>query len=387
MGGGMGGLARQMMVALLLSACASTAAIGSRNAVSLTETVVQSGLTVPSDIAFSSDGRMIVTERPGTIGIFASGAPGAKRLAGAQVAGIRAMGEAGLLSLALDPNFDANALLFVCASLVDEGEWRNEVLRYRLVSGSLSFDGYVIREGIAAAAVQASCRIRFGPDRRLWVLTGDSGVPTRAQDPGSLNGKLLRVERDGSVPPDNPIVGNSPAPTLVYALGLRNRQALAFQPGGEGTYVIDPGEGTQDEIDLVEAGANFGWPLVSGYGGAARGFADPLWTSGSASYGLAGAAFVSGAAWGTWSGSLVVATLGAQALRRFVEASRLIAKEILLAGKYGRLRAVAAAPDGTLYVATSNGNSDRIIRLTAASVARRDAAHPQALPAAGVASQ
>src|SRR2546425_11810959 len=120
------------LASLLLGACAS-ASVGTtpsptRSAPGMTETVVQSGLTVPWDIAFASDGRMVVTERPGAIDVFASTAPNAKRIASAQVAGIRAMGEAGLLGAALDPDFATSGLMFVCASRMDEGEWRDQLL-------------------------------------------------------------------------------------------------------------------------------------------------------------------------------------------------------------------------------------------------------------------
>ncbi|TME94987.1 MAG: PQQ-dependent sugar dehydrogenase [Chloroflexi bacterium] len=356
------------LASLLLGACAGASVpvpSPTRSAPGMTETVVQSGLTVPWDIAFASDGRMVVTERPGSIDVFASTAPNAKRIASAQVAGIRAMGEAGLLGVALDPDFATSGLMFVCASRMDEGEWRDQILRYRLDRGTLGFDGYLLRAGIRAAGIHNGCRLRIGPDGKVWVATGDGGVPAKAQDPTSFNGKVLRLNLDGSVPSDNPVLHGATERTAVYALGLRSPSGLTFQPQTGTPFVVDAGEMTNDEIDEVYAGANFGWPMLSGNGGEGRGFADPLWTSGTTTYGVAGAAFVSGDDWGSWSNSLFVATLKEQDLRRFnVDGMRVMPKEVLLDQRYGRLRTLVVGPDGALYVTTSNGTADRIIRLT-----------------------
>jgi glucose/arabinose dehydrogenase len=362
-----------MALASLATACASGGGIAARStspspsAPRIVETVIQSGLTVPWDVAVASDGRMFVTERPGTISVFESTASNAKRVMTAQVPGLKAMGEAGLLGLALDPDFGRNQFLYVCASRVDQGEWRNEVLRYRASPSALASDVTILRSGIVASGIHDACRIRFGPDGKLWIATGDGGLPSRAQDAASLNGKVLRINADGSVPSDNPTLKGQSAPSAIYALGLRNPGGLAFHPKTGVCFVVDAGDQMQDEIDEVSAGANFGWPTVLGPNGASRGFVDPAWSSGTATLVVAGAAFLSGADWGAWSDSLVVATLKEQDLRRFsVDDSRVAAREILIDQKYGRLRAATAAPDGSLLVTTSNGSGDRIIRIVPA---------------------
>ena len=120
----------------------------------------------------------------------------------------------------------------------------------------------------------------------------------------------------------------------------------------------------QDEVDEVSAGANFGWPTVIGPNGSSRGFVDPIWSSGTATIAVAGAAFLSGPDWGAWSDSLVVTTLKEQDLRRFtVDDDHATQREILLDQTYGRLRTVTSAPDGSILVATSTGSGDRIIRI------------------------
>jgi glucose/arabinose dehydrogenase len=363
------GLAAALLFAFLASACAPGGGITARPTPSadptFTETVIQSGLIVPWEVAVADDGRMFVTERPGTISVFASTAPMAKRIASAQVSGVRAMGEAGLLGLALDPDFTRNQLFYVCASRMDQGEWRNEILRYRASADALTIDATILHTGIVASGLHDACRMRFGPDGKLWIATGDGGQSARAQDAASLNGKVLRINADGSVPTDNPIIKGETARSAVYALGLRNPGGLAFQPNTGTCFVVDAGDQTQDEIDEVSAGANFGWPVVLGPFGSSRGFTDPAWSSGAPAFAVAGADFLSGPRWGTWAGSLLVATLKEQDLRRFsVEETHATQREILLDQKYGRLRAVTLAPDGSVLVTTSSGSGDRIVKIT-----------------------
>src|SRR5712691_5287800 len=201
-----GGRVRARAFVLILSICACAPGGGVAGTASppaaptITDTVIQSGLTVPWDVAVAPDGRMFVTERPGTISVFESTAKMAKRIATTQVVGIRAMGEAGLLGLALDPDFANNEIFYVCASRTDQGEWRNQILRYRMSGTTLALDAVVMRTGIAAAGVHDACRLRFGPDRKLWIATGDAGQGSLAQDAASFNGKVLRLNTDGTVP-------------------------------------------------------------------------------------------------------------------------------------------------------------------------------------------
>ena len=359
-----------IVLACLTSACASGGGITtgssspSPSGPAITETVIQSGLIVPWEVAVAPDGRMFVTERPGTISVFESDAPMAKRVAPGQVPGVRAMGEAGLLGLALDPDFARNQYLYICASRLDQGEWRNEVLRYRVSASTLAADNTILRSGIVASGLHDTCRMRFGPDGKLWIATGDGGLPSRAQDTSSLNGKVLRINADGSIPTDNPTLKGQAAPSAIYALGLRNPGGLAFHPRTGACFVVDAGDQMQDEIDEVIAGANFGWPAALGPNGASRGFADPLWSSGSGVLAVAGATFLSSSDWGAWTDSLVVATLKDQDLRRFdVDGNRLTERQVVLDRRYGRLRTVTAAPDGSLLVTTSNGSGDRIIKI------------------------
>ena len=337
--------------------------------------MVQSGLVTPWDIAFLPDGRMLVTERRGTVQLFESGAPAATRLATLTVAGTRESGEAGLMGIAIDPQFAANGSVYVCATRNDPsaGGTVNQVLRYTLGRTEWSLDGFVIRTGMRSGGNHDGCRIRFDPAGHLWITMGETGNESLSQDPNSLNGKLLRVNADGTIPFDNPIIAGAVGRTAVYSWGHRNPQGIAFN--GADVYEVEHGPDTDDEINFIQPGANYGWPLLRQTGGAARGMKDPIWSSGSVTFATSGATFVSGAAWGAWSGSLLVVALKDQSLRRFmVTPSVATQQELLFKGTYGRLRAAVQGPDGALYLTTSNrdgrgsplNGDDRVIRVVPA---------------------
>ncbi len=362
-------IGRALLFGMLLAACTGGRASSGdvmrlAGAPVLVDTVIQSGLSVPWDIAFAPDGRMFMTERMGNIVIFENAKPNAKQIGFMKVPDVHSMGEAGLMGIALDPSFATNGFLYVCASRLDNGDWRNQILRYRAGTDSMVFDSYVIRTGPLAAAIHDGCRLAFGPDGKLWATMGENGNGRLAQDPSSLNGKILRMNTDGSVPADNPVLPGATARTYAYSMGHRNPQGLAFEPGSGVAFEIETGTTANDEINVLAPGKNYGWPDQEGTGGMARGFTDPIWTSGSVTYASSGATFVTGDAWGAWSGSLFIATLKEQDLRRFtVDGSTVVQKETLYDQKYGRLRSVVQGPDGALYVTTSNGSGDRIIRI------------------------
>src|SRR5256885_2052696 len=231
----------------------------------LTATVVRSGLAIPWDLAFAPDGRMFVTERVGNILIYASAAPNAPQLANVfPVANVNASGESGLMSIELDPAFATNNLLYVCVSVNDGGQWLNQVLRYRVNGNAPVFDGYVIRSGMRANSNHDGCRIRFGPDGKLWVTMGDAGDSANGQNPNVLNGKVLRVNSDGSIPQDNPIMPGAAGRTAIYTVGNRNPQGLSFEPGTARVIEVEHGDDTHDVINILRAGANSGNPVCRG---------------------------------------------------------------------------------------------------------------------------
>jgi len=344
---GIRAVARVLCLSALLAGCAGGRGgpgetLRPGGAPTLIDSVVQSGLSVPWDLAFAPDGRLFVTERMGTILMFENGSANARRLG------------------------STRGFVYVCASRREAGEWRNQILRFKASADTLDLDGYVIRTGMLAASIHDGCRLAFGADGKLWATMGDTGNGKLAQDPNGLNGKVLRMNPDGSVPDDNPILPGAAKRTVAYSMGHRNPQGLAVQPGSKLVFEVEHGNTTNDEINVLLPGKNYGWPEQEGPGGVTRGFIDPIWTSGTVTYATSGAAFVTGDRWGSWSGSLFIATLKEQDLRRFeVTGTTVVPKEVLYDQKYGRLRSVVVGPDGALYVTTSNGSGDRIVRVAA----------------------
>jgi glucose/arabinose dehydrogenase len=364
-----------VMVLTALIPSASLAAAPSPSA-----TTVQNGLVVPWDVAFGPDGQMFVTERPGRVRVYANGRPGAALLATTAIGGVRAEGEAGLMGIAVDHLFKQNRLIYVCASRMHNGDWLNQVLRYRVRSDwKLTFDRYIIRTGMRANTIHNGCAVEEGPDRMIWVSMGDAAVPSRAQNPNRLNGKILRVGRDGSVPSDNPVWPGHSGPSLVLSIGHRNPQGIAFQPSTGRVYAVEHGPDRDDEINWIRGGRNYGWPCVtgtnnphlpgtSGCPGGTGAFTQPVWSTEGPTLATSNGVFLKNQSkWGTWTGHLVVSTLKQEDLRRFSfgsSAGPATFRGTHFNGLWGRLRATVMGPGYQLYLTTSNGSNDRVIRIT-----------------------
>jgi glucose/arabinose dehydrogenase len=324
--------------------------------------VIARGLEVPWDVAFLPSGAALVTERPGRVRLVAAdGRLRARPLARVPVA---AVGEGGLLGVAVDPDFAAGRrFVYLYATVGGEVQ----VQRWTLRAGRMRRAAAVL-DGIRAGSVHDSGRLRFGPDRHLYVTTGDAGTGSLAQDRASRNGKVLRLR-------PAQYRGGRPARPEVYALGLRNPQGLDWQPRTNRLLVTDhgpsgfDGPSGDDEVNAVRRGANLGWPLARG--AAHAGFAAPLRVY-PQTIAPSGLAFVRRGG-SSWSGDVLVAALKGRALRRLrLRGGRVTGEETLLAGAYGRLRAVVEAPDGAIWVTTSNrdgygspvsASDDRIIRV------------------------
>jgi glucose/arabinose dehydrogenase len=224
--------------------------------------------------------------------------------------------------------------------------------------------------GIPSTATNHNgCRLRFGVDGFLWVGTGDSATGTNPQNDNSLGGKVLRIDKNtGAAAPGNP--GGS----LVYNKGHRNVQGLAVRPGSGRMFEIEHGPDVDDEVNVMVAGANYGWDPVPGYNQGVpmtdlQKFPQAVpavWSSGSSTIATSGAAFLTGAQWGAWDGALAVACLKGSQLRvMFFDANDRLTSQTTALTNYGRLRSPVQGPDGNLYVTTSNGNgSDVIVKVT-----------------------
>jgi glucose/arabinose dehydrogenase len=365
---------RRLIVAIatlvLLSAIIPGATLG------LSTRTIQSGLVVPWDLDFTTDGQMFVTERPGRVRVYANGKPGAALLATSTISNVRAEGESGLMGIAVDPNFTRNRLIYVCVSRTVSGLWRNQVMRFEVRSDwKLTFDRWIIRNGMLANTIHNGCAVEVGPDLKVWISMGDANLAARAQDPSLLNGKILRVGRDGSIPADNPVWPGESGPTAVYSIGHRNPQGIAFQPGTGRVYAVEHGPNVNDEINLIRKGRNYGWPCVTGPnashlpgtpGCAGSTFTRPVWSSGGSTLATSNGVFLK-SKWGSWNGDLMVTTLKEQDVRRFSlasDGSPATLQATYFNAVWGRLRAAVIGPGYQLYMTTSNGSSDRVVRVT-----------------------
>ncbi len=328
------------------------------------ETVVV-GLEIPWDLAFTPDARILITERPGRIRLVRDGA-----LQEAAYATIEVFhrSEAGLMGIALHPEFASNGYLYICYTYREGRSTFNRIARLT-DRGDTADDHHVILDRIPGATRHDGCRISFGPDGYLYATTGDATDPGLSQDLESLAGKVLRMGADGSVPPDNPFPGS-----LVYTWGHRNPQGLDWHPVTGDLFITEHGPSVDDEVNVLVPGKNYGWPEVTGAAGDPN-YVDSV-LSLTPTVAIAGAAFVTGDRLpDAWQGDLVFATLKSSHLQRVeLEAPdyRTVAsRQTLFQGRFGRLRAVVMGPDGYLYFTTSNRDGrgsprrgdDKLLRL------------------------
>ena len=310
---------------------------------------VASGLDTPWGVAFLPGGSALVTERD--TGRIVEISDGTTREVG-RIDETRAQGESGLLGIAVSPTFDSDRFVYLYVTTGGD----NRVLRTTFDGTALAVPE-VILDRIPAGRIHDGGRMTFGPDGMLYVATGEAGEPDLAQDRNSLGGKILRITGDGEPAPGNP----DPV-SPVFSLGHRNVQGLAFDDRGR-LWASEFGQNDADELNLVTAGANYGWPEVEGIGDS-DGFVDPVltWPVSEAS--------PSGLAW--YDGSLWMAGLRGERLWRIdIGEDEAATAADFLVGEYGRLRTVATAPDGSLWLTTSNrdgrgnpaGDDDRILRL------------------------
>jgi aldose sugar dehydrogenase len=329
-------------------------------------------LEVPWAIAFAPDGRIFVTERPGRVRVIEQG-----KLRTEPVATIRdvdSVDESGLMDLTLHPQFASNHYLYLAYAYRDDSQ-RVRVVRYRETSGSL-LEPQVIIENIPSADNHAGTRIRFGPDGKLYVTTGDAVERELAQRLDSLAGKTLRLNDDGGVPQDNPFIGQPNARPEIWSYGHRNAQGLVWQPGSDAQFQTEHGpsgfDGPRggDEVNIVERGQNYGWPVIH-HTQTKEGMIAPLLEY-TPAVAPAGALFYRGAAFPQFHGDFFFGNLKGEGLIRVkLDARRVVDQERLLQGQYGRIREVAEGPDGAIYFSTSNRdgrgepapNDDRILRL------------------------
>jgi glucose/arabinose dehydrogenase len=331
------------------------------------ETVVE-GLEIPWSIGFAPDGRIFVTERIGKLRVIGDGQLREEPMIALNVGRV----EGGLLGLALDPNFEENHHIYLYYTYSELLSTYNRVSRFTEKDNKLTNETILI-DKIPGAAIHDGGRIRFGPDSKLYITTGDAANANLAQDISSLAGKILRINSDGTIPSDNPFP-NSP----VYSYGHRNPQGLDWDPKTGRLVVTEHGPSGErgfahDEINVIEAGKNYGWPDVVGDESDPR-FVSPIFHTGQVAWAPSGASFYNSDKIPFLSGKFLVATLRGIHLHVFeldLNQNKIVSDHAILSGEFGRLRDIVQGSDGYLYLLTSNRdgrgapspNDDRILRI------------------------
>ena len=332
--------------------------------------VLVDGLSVPWDLDFTPDETMLFTQRSGILS--ARLTDGTVQIVTADFSDFRALGEGGFMAILVDPNFNANRRFYTCQTHFSPRE-------VQVIAWTINTDyteatrvSDPLVGGIPGGGRHSGCRLRFGPSGYLWIATGDGVNGTNSQDLASLGGKVLRVNAStGTGAPGNPFTS---AP-LVYTYGHRNVQGLARRPVSCQMWSVEHGPHVDDEINLLASGSNYGWDPVPGYNESVSmtdltkypDAVEAKWSSGSPTLATSGGIFLEGSHWGNWEGRFAVASLKDSTLRIFEFANdgafvnQVVVTE--LDGTYGRLRTPMMGPDGALFVTTSNGSNDKILRV------------------------
>ena len=362
-------------LALLLVASPVVAQTFPSSAGDLQVETVARGLSHPWGLAFLPGGRMLVTERPGRLRIVTRDGKASPPLGGVPTVFARSQG--GLHDVALDRDFAGNQTIYLCYAEPAGGGGRTALARARLVEeGTPRLDGVKVlfrQDGPLSSGNHFGCRIVQTPDSNLFLTLGEHFTyRDEAQNLGNHLGKVVRIRPDGSVPPDNPFV-NRNARSEIWSYGHRNSQGAALNPASGKLWMHEHGPRGGDEINIPEAGRNYGWPVI-GYGidysGAKihastqkAGMEQPIkyWVPSIAPSGMA---FYTGDLFPAWRGSLFVGALAGQALVRLeVDGEKVGNEERLLQDLRERIRDVRVGPDGALWLLTDSSNG-RILRVT-----------------------
>jgi glucose/arabinose dehydrogenase len=339
---------------------------------------IASGLTNPWAVAFLPDGRILVTERPGRMRIVMREGTLSPPIAG--VPRVAASGQGGLLDVILDRDYAQNRTLYFCFAEPASGGARTALARAKLIDeGAPRLDEVKIifrQEGPLSSGNHFGCRIVRARDGNLFLTMGDHFVPRdQAQNLGNHLGKIVRITPDGAVPPDNPFVNKQGAKPEIWSYGHRNSQGAALHPESGKLWEHEHGPRGGDEINIPEAGKNYGWPVIGfgiDYDGARiheatrkTGMEQPIyyWVPSIAPSGMA---FYIGAAFPAWRGNLFVGALAGKALVRLeLDGEKVSKEERLLTNLGERIRDVREGPDGALWLTTDNP-AGRILRITPA---------------------
>jgi glucose/arabinose dehydrogenase len=339
---------------------------------------VARGLVNPWALAFLPDGTMLVTERPGRMRIVTTEGQVSPPLKG--VPDVWASGQGGLLDVAADKSFAQNKTVYFCFAERADGGGRTAVARARLNDGKSRLDDVKIifrQQGPLSSGNHYGCRIAQADDGNLFVTLGEHfSFRDQAQSLRNHLGKVIRIAPDGSVPPGNPFAGRADAKPEIWSYGHRNAQGLAIHPVTGELWEIEHGPRGGDEVNLIEKGKNYGWPVI-GYGidysgarihetSAKDGMEQPLkyWVPSIAPSGMA---FYTGTLFPKWNGNLFTGALRSTMLVRLtLNGHAVTSEERLLQNLHERIRDVRQGPDGALWLLTDSSNG-RVLRVAPAA--------------------
>ena len=324
--------------------------------------LVAENLYVPWSIVFTDSSRMLFTERSGNLRVILNGVLEEKPLKVFEE--VSSEGEEGLMGLALDPEYKNNKLIFVSYAYLKNNEMKVKVLRYKDNGNELTEEKLII-DNLPAERYHAGCRLKFGPDNKLYITTGDAGEKELAQNINTLYGKILRINSDGSIPSDNPYSGNP-----VWSYGHRNAQGIDWYPGTEIMFSTEhgpsgfDGPGGGDEVNIIVKGGNYGWPLVS-HKNSMDGMISPVLEFTPAIAPASGMFYKSDSILQFKNNYFFGCLRGSGIMRVITDKSD--PEKVISFGKmddvnFGRIREIAEGPDGAIYFSTSNRDGRGKIR-------------------------
>jgi glucose/arabinose dehydrogenase len=330
----------------------------------LKDTILTSKLSRPWEILWGPDNFIWMTERGGKVSRVNPANGAVTPLL--TITEVSAQGEGGLLGMVLHPDFSANPHVFVAYNYLNGGTYTEKIVRYTY-NGTTLTSPQIILDNIKAAGIHNGCRLVITPDQKLFISTGDANEQALAQNKTAINGKILRLNLDGSIPADNPTAGSA-----IWSLGHRNAQGLVYY--NNVMYSSEHGPSSDDEINIIEKGRNYGWPNVTGLCNtsgeqsfcSANNVREPLkaWTPTIATSGLD---YYDKDLIPQWKHSLLLATLkNTRLIQLKLNAARngIDSTFEFYANKYGRMRDVCISPEGKVFVCTDNGGDDKIIEIS-----------------------
>lgn len=306
--------------------------------------VLLTGLEIPWDVAVLPDETLLITERTGKVKHWD------KKNQPTTVAEIPVaiVSESGLTGVTIHPRFENNAYVYLYYTYRSGGELKNKVVRYMFKNGALSEDKTILNN-LMGGQIHNGGRLRFGPDEKLYVLTGDAARPELAQRSDRFEGKVLRMNDDGTIPDDNPTEGS-----LVYSLGHRNPQGITWHTLTEELIETEHGESAYDEVNIIEPTKNYGWPTARKGDLDHQNFVAPLLSSNTETWAPSGIDFAGLKVWDLRNVAMFAGLRGQKLQLIEIQDKKILRHETIIDGTYGRLRAVTARGDGAFYVTTSN---------------------------------